>query len=118
MVQYQIQFKPINPVNNSPITNQKIFRGATSNTSSEDYDCMLMFIKTNFPTQGTDVGKIYPSELMNVPHDVWCIYAIADSVKQAIIISKPLMQEYGVSNVQIVKVVPASTEIVFEENNG
>ena len=116
MVKYQVQFKPINPVNNQPMTNSYTFSGGYGNTTTQDYDSVLMYIKSSFPTTGSTAGFISPSELRNIPHAVWCVYSTVNTVKQAMTIAKPLIQEYGINNVQIVKVVPASTEIVFEED--
>ena len=116
MVKFQVQIKPINPVNKKPITNNSVFHGGYGNTTSSDYDCILMYTKTNFPTTGSTAGWINPSELKVIPHSMWAVYAQVTTIKKAMEIAKPLMQVYGVSNVQIVQVVPASTEIVFEEN--
>ena len=115
MVKYQVQIKPINPITKSAMTNSVTFSGSTANTSSADYDCVLMYTKTNFPTSGSTTGWINPSELKNINHPVWCAYSTVDTVKKAMEIAKPLIQLYGLNNVQIVQVVPASTEIVFEE---
>ena len=115
MVKYQVQFKPINPVSNTPMQNEKTFVGARSTYANNDYDCVLMYTKTAFETTGPHTNCIYPRELQNITHPVWCVYAQVDTVKQAMKIAKPMIQKYGTQNVQIVQVVPASTEIVFEE---
>ena len=116
MVKFQVQFKPIHPVSKKPVTNNSSFYGGYGNTTTQDYDCILMYRKTSFPTTGSDAGKIYPSELTVVPHQMWAVYTEVTTIKKAMEIAKPLIQTYGVNNVQIEQVVPASTEIVFEEN--
>ena len=115
MVKYQIQFKPVNPINNKPMTNESAFVGGFGDTTTVDYDSILMYVKTNFPTSGSTAGWVNPIELQNITHPVWCVYAVVDTVKQAMKIAKPLMRKYGTESIQIVQVVPASTEIVFEE---
>lgn len=120
MVKYQVQFKPINPVTKAPMTNNNVWSGASSSTAANDYDCILYFNRTVWATDQSDatryrVGWVSVGDLKNVPHAVWAVFAVVDTIKQAMKIAKPLMQQYGVDNVQIVQVVPASTEIVFEE---
>ena len=115
MVKYQIQFKPVNPINNKPMTNESTFVGGFGDTTTVDYDSVLMYVKTKFPTIGPTAGWVNTKELQNVTHPVWCVYATVDTVKQAMKIAKPLMRKYGTESIQIVQVVPASTEIVFEE---
>lgn len=118
MVQYQVQFKPIHPVSNNPITNNSEFSGVGSYSTSTDYDSILMYTRTSWPA-GDDLyrfnGWIPSGNIQKIPYKTWCIYSIVDSVKEAMIVAKPLIQEYGVDNVQICKVVPTSTQIVFEE---
>ena len=97
MVKYQVQFKPVNPTTNSCMTNE------LPNRSDQIYMCT------------TPDGASHPS-YSKIPYAVWAIYTVVESVKKAMLIAKPLIQEYGINNVQIVKVVPASTEIVFEED--
>lgn len=120
MVQYQVQFKPVNPINNKPITNESAWDGSGSTTAAHDYDCILYYDRTSWSTGFSQIPMNYipNTNLKKIPHIVWCVFSVVDTVKQAIKIAKPLMQEYGIDNVQIVKVVPASTEIIFESNNG
>ena len=102
MVKYQIQFKPVNPTTNSCMTNQTV--GTNVNRSDKIYMCTT--------ADGASGTPAY-AQIQSV---IWSVYAVVESVKKAMIIAKPLIQEYGIGNVQIVKVVPASTEIVFEED--
>lgn len=101
MVQYQIQLKPVEKDTNICITKD------TKDTT----DTAVCICKN--PTNLTGNWKRIEQKLIT---DVWTVYAVVDSVKAATAIAKPLMQEYGVDNVQICKVVPASTEIVFGES--
>ena len=98
MVKYQVQFKPVNPTTNSCMTNE------LPNRSDHIYMCTTPDGAPGQPSYST------------IPYAVWAIYTVVESVKKAMLIAKPLIQEYGINNVQIVKVVPASTEIVFEED--
>ena len=98
MVKYQVQFKPVNPITNSCMTNE------LPNRSDQIYMCI------------TPDGASGTPSYSKIPYAVWAIYTVVESVKKAMLIAKPLIQEYGINNVQIVKVVPASTEIVFEED--
>lgn len=98
MVKYQVQFKPVNPTTNSCMTNE------LPNRSDKIYMCTTPDGASGTPAYG------------QIPYAVWAIYTVVESVKKAMLIAKPLIQEYGINNVQIVKVVPASTEIVFEED--
>lgn len=120
MVKYQVQFKPINPINNNPITNTSVFSANDSTTVNTDYDCLLMYTRTSWPTDPTTLGQtrgyIPLACIKQLVYPTWCVYTQVESVKQAMAIAKPLMQEYGLGNVQICKVVPTSTTIVFEEN--
>lgn len=119
MVKYQVQFKPINTANNSPITNTSAWSGVGSSTAAGDYDCALYYTRTSWPTDSDSIwrynGWVPAANFRKIPHSVWAVFSVADTIKQAMKIAKPLMQQYGVDNVQIVQVVPASTEIVFEE---
>lgn len=119
MVNYQVQFKPINSVNNKVITNESIFSGLDSTTINADYDVVLMYTRTSWPTNQVELsqkaGYVPAASLKKVDYSVWCIYSVVESVKEAMATAKPLIQEYGVDNVQICKVVPTSTQIVFEE---
>ena len=117
MVKYQVQFKPINPVNNSPMQNENTYVGYDSTTANNDYDCVLMYVRKEWTAIDLDYhrGYVPHASYKNITHPVWCVYAQVDTVKQAMKIAKPMIQKYGTQNVQIVQVVPASTEIVFEE---
>lgn len=119
MVKYQVQFKPINTITKSPMTNAGNWSGINSSTAAADYDCVLYYTRTSWPTDSYSIGIhngwIPSTSLKNIPHSMWAVYSVVDTIKQAMKIAKPLIQQYGVDNVQIVQVVPASTEIVFEE---
>lgn len=119
MVKYQVQFKPINPTNNSPMTNKGNWTGIASSTAAVDYNCVLYYARTSWPQDSYNTGLLtnwIPSaSIKRIPHAMWAVFSVVDTIKQAMKIAKPLIQQYGVDNVQIVQVVPASTEIVFEE---
>lgn len=113
MVKYQIQFKPVNPVTKTCVTNTTLasFDGSGITTSggyNPNYDMMFMFQKTSS-------GSATVNDFVKVPQETWAIFAVAESIKGAMKIAKPLIQTYGVENVQICKVVQANIEVVFEE---
>lgn len=113
MVKYQVQFRPINPATKAPMTNTNTWTG-TANGIISDKDCILLYKKPSWPT--TSVGSpILAADFEKIPHDVWAVYSHADSIKAAMVIAKPLISQYGVQNVQICKVAPASIDIVFQE---
>lgn len=116
MVQYQVQYKPINPVTNNCVTNTTLtpWSGASSASGTTDprYDMALMYIKS-----GQQNGNINYNDFKRIDSEIWAVYAVVDSVKAAMRMAKPLIREYGNSNVQICKVAPSNIEIVFEEGN-
>lgn len=111
MVRYQVQYKPVNPITNNPVTNTtlSVWNGSTTTTGgfNPNYDMILMFIGTN--------GCNGASDLKRIENDVWAVYAVKESIKSAMKVAKPLIQEYGIENVQICKVVQANVDIVFQE---
>lgn len=111
MVRYQVQYKPINPITNNPATNTTLntWNGSTTTTGgfNPNYDMMLMFIGTN--------GCSGPNDFKRIDNEVWAVYAVKESIKSAMKEAKPLIQQYGIENVQICKVVQANIDIVFEE---
>lgn len=113
MVQYQVQYKPINPVTNNPVTNTTIesWDGtvSTSGGFNPNYDMALMFTRTS------TTGTMGVGDFKRIDSEVWAVYAIKESIKSAMKVAKPLIQEYGIENVQICKVVQANIDIVFEE---
>ena len=113
MVKYQVQYKPINPVTNNPVTNTTLseWNGTTTNTGgfNPNHDMALMFIKA-----GTG-GSVNVDDFKRIDSEVWAVYAVKESIKAAMKVAKPLIQEYGVDNVQICKVVQANIDIIFEE---
>ena len=177
MIQYQVQYKPINPITNSPVTNKTSaqWNGTYDSIGSANpnYDMMFMFVKTKAETVKVQSGKasiktdatitlnkFTPSEkyyastgsgsipplttltgrtdtvitgevvsntevissngmittdLKRIETDVWAVYCVKESIKAAMKASKPLIQQYGIENVQICKVVQANIEVVFEE---
>ena len=113
MVKYQVQYKPINPATNSCATNTTLSKwdGTVSSggTNNPNYDMLLMFRKTD------SLGDVTKSDFVRVEQETWAVYAVKESVEAAMKIAKPLMEKYGVDNVQICKIVSANVEIVFED---
>lgn len=113
MVKYQVQYKPINPVTNNPVTNTALedWNGSVLTTGgfNPNYDMTLIFTKT------ATTGAIQISDFKRIESEVWAVYAVKESIKAAMKVAKPLIQEYGIENVQICKVVQANIDIVFEE---
>lgn len=114
MVSYQVQYKPVNPVTNSPVTNTSIesWDGSVLTTGgfNPNYDMALMFTRT------ATTGTMSASDFKRIDNEIWAVYAVKESVKSAMKVAKPLIQEYGIENVQICKVVQANIDIVFEES--
>ena len=113
MVKYQVQYKPINPVTNTPVTNTTLseWNGAVSSSGgfNPNHDMALMYIRTNPQAQ------IAAKHFTRTDGEVWAVFAVKESIKAAMKVAKPLIQEYGVDNVQICKVVQANIDIIFEE---
>ena len=114
MVQYQIQFKPVHPVTNQGVTNKTLenWTGtvAAAGVTNPNYDMALMFMKTSS-------SALTVNDFKRIDGEIWVTYAVSDSIKGAMKIAKPLIEQYGVDNVQICKVAPASVQIVFSESN-
>lgn len=111
MVKYQIQIKPIHSVTNKPITGRekdKKFIGSEKETG-HDYDLFLYWKKTNF------IGVIGNNDICAIPYECWAVYCEVGSIKQAMVIAKPLIAKYGTDNVQICKIAPSDIKVVFEE---
>lgn len=116
MVKYQVQFKPINPVTNNPVTNTTldVWNGSPVSTGggfNSNYDMALMFIKPS------STGSIAVTDFKRIDGEIWAVYAVMESIKAAMKIAKPLIQTYGIENVQICKVVQANVDIIFEEED-
>ena len=113
MVVYQVQYKPINPVTNNPVTNTALaaWDGTVTTTGvfNPNYDMALMFIRT------ATTGTMSAGDFKRIDNEVWAVYAVKESIKSAMRVAKPLIQEYGIENVQICKVVQANIDIIFEE---
>lgn len=113
MVKYQVQYKPINPVTDNPVTNTTLadWSGSVLTTGgfNPNYDMALMFTRT------ATTGTIQISDFKRIESEVWAVYAVKESIKAAMKVAKPLIQQYGIENVQICKVVQANIDIVFEE---
>ena len=113
MVKYQVQYKPINPVTNTPVTNTTLseWDGKVNTTGgfNPNHDMALMYTKTN------PQGNIAVNDFKRIDGEVWAVFAVKESIKAAMKVAKPLIQEYGVDNVQICKVVQANIDIIFEE---
>ena len=113
MVKYQVQYKPINPFTNNPVTNTALddWNGEVTTTGglNPNYDMALMFIgsETTDTMSAADFKRIYG--------ETWAVYAVKESVKAAMKVAKSLIQTYGIENVQICKVVQANIDIIFEE---
>lgn len=111
MVKYQIQFKPIHPGTNKPITNSNTYSGGSLTSLALDYDCILAY------TRVSTTGNMSPSaDIKQIPQEIWAVYGSYTSVKEAMKIAKPLISKYGIDNVQICKIAPSSIQIVFEED--
>lgn len=117
MVQYQIQYKMIHPKTFSPITNRTLatFKQDTpsavpSGERDPKYD-MLFYCSD---PRGTG-GSIATDKFERVPGEVWVLHSVQHSLKGATSVAKKLVATYGVDRVQICKVTPIATEIVFEE---
>gem|GEM_PF-6432170 len=81
----------------------------TDGRANPNYDMILMFVKGN-----SDPIKI-DKDFQRIDSEIWAVFAVKESVKSAMKVAKPLIQKYGVENVQICKVVQANVDIVFEE---
>lgn len=115
MVQYQVQYKPINPITNNPATNLTLdnWTGVTTTgaaSSNPNYDMLLMFCKA-----GTASGSLSVNDFKRVGAETWAVYCVKESIKSAMKVAKLLIEKYGIANVQICKVVQANIDIVFEE---
>jgi hypothetical protein len=114
MVLYQVQYKPINPVTNNPVTNTTLstWDGTVSTTGgfNPNYDMMLMFIGT---ASGSSASV---ASYKRIENETWAVYCVKESIKAAMKVAKPLIEEYGIDNVQICKVVQANIDIVFGED--
>lgn len=110
MVKYQIQYKPPHPVTGKPVTGRtdEEFTG-NSDTTGTDYDMFFMYTRSSFG------GYFGTGDIQKIEKECWAVYSNENSLKQAIVVARPLIARYGVDNVQICKVAPISTEIVFEE---
>lgn len=116
MVLYQVQFKPINEFTKKAITNMGEWTGTGLRPpalTTNPTDCILAYEGNNGNRPEHD--EINVSNFKKVPHEIWAVYANADSVKNAMKLAKPLISQYGAQNVQICKIAPSSIEIVFEE---
>jgi len=113
MVLYQVQYKPINPVTNNPVTNTTLdpWSGTVTTTGgfNPNYDMALMFTRT------ATTGTMSSGDFKRIDNEIWAVYAVKESIKSAMRVAKPLIQEYGIENVQICKVVQANIDIIFEE---
>jgi hypothetical protein len=113
MVKYQVQYKPINPVNNNPVTNRTLeeWDGAvlTTGGANPNYDMALIYTKSN------SSSSLQVTDFKRIESEIWAVYAVEESIKSAMKIAKSLIQQYGIDNVQICKVVQANVDIVFEE---
>lgn len=118
MVQYQVQYKPIHPKIFSPITNKTLesYNPTSSTTGSEKdpkYD-MVFYCDIPLSAQpGTNANK--KDEMLRLEGEIWLVHSICPSLKGATSIAKKLVSTYGINNVQICKITPIATEIVFEE---
>lgn len=113
MVKYQVQYKPVNPTTNNPATNTALedWDGVVTTTGgfNPNYDMALMFTRTD------TTGTMSAADFKRIDVEVWAVYAVKESVKAAMKVAKPLIQTYGIENVQICKVVQANIDIIFEE---
>lgn len=115
MVQYQVQYKPIHPKIFSPITNRTLADyapGATVTTLDKDPKYDMVFY-CEIPLSAQTGGK--SDSMARLEGDIWVVYSIAPSLKSATTIAKKLVSTYGIDKVQICKITPISTDIVFEE---
>lgn len=114
MVQYQIQYKPIHPKTFSPITNKTIAafeQNKPSAVGSEKDPKYDMFFYCDHPS-GAGNGD---DKFLRVDGEVWVIHSIHPSLKGATSVAKKLVATYGIDKVQICKITPIASEIVFEE---
>lgn len=114
MSRYQVQYKPINPATNLPATNTTTSSWDGNVPSyggvSPNYDMTLMFVRKSTS------GNLSRSDFIRIENETWAVYATVDSIKEAIILAKPLIKEYGTDNVQICKAISADTDLVFGDN--
>lgn len=117
MVQYQIQYKMIHPKTFSPITNKSLanFKQDTvsavpSGEKDPKYD---MFFYCSDPRTAT--GGVAVDKFERVQGEVWVVHSVQHSLKGATSVAKKLVSTYGIDKVQICKITPIATEIVFEE---
>ena len=115
MVQYQIQYKPIHPKTFSPITNKTLaaFKQDTpSNVASEKDPKYDMVFYCDIPAS---TGGNSDDMFRRIEGEVWVLHSIHHSLKGATTVAKKLVATYGLDKVQICKITPISSEIVFEE---
>lgn len=116
MVQYQIQYKPIHPKTLSPITNETLSaykQDVASAVSSEKDPKYDMFFYCDTPS-GAGVGAS-KDVMKRVEGSTWVVHSVQQSLKGATSVARKLVQTYGIDKVQICKITPIATEIVFEE---
>lgn len=118
MVQYQVQYKPIHPKTFSSITNKTLAKYDPTSTlvgteKDPKYD-MIFYCDIPLSAQpGTGTNK--KDEMSRLEGEIWVVHSLCHSLKAATSIAKKLIATYGLGTVQICKVTPISSEIVFEE---
>lgn len=114
MVQYQVQYKPIHPKTLSSITNTTLenFVQDTASTLTTQMDPKYdMIFYCDTPKTGSAPKDLFK----RLEGDTWVVHSIVHSLKAATAIAKKLVSTYGINTVQICKITPIATDIVFEE---
>ena len=118
MVQYQIQYKPIHPKIFSPITNKTLaeYEPTSAVTGSEKDPKYDMIFYCDIPLSAQPgTGGAKKDEMARLDGEIWVVHSVCPTLKGATTIAKKLVSTYGIDKVQICKITPIATDIVFEE---
>lgn len=128
MVLYEVQIRPLHPeIKNKIITNQTtatykpLYNGTTDRTYTELdtlSDMLFYYQKTTSGTvsSGSTSTKVFTDTHARLVGDFWQVYTKTNSLKEATIISKQLIEVLGIDKVKIAKITPISSEVTFSEN--
>ena len=116
MVQYQVQYKPIHPKTFSSITNKTLAKyDPTSNVIGTEKDVKYdMIFYCDVPLSAGGAGAQH-DKMERLEGEVWVVHSLCHSLKAATSIAKKLISTYGLGTVQICKVTPIASELVFED---
>lgn len=122
MVNYQVQYKMIHPTQLSPVTNKTLVEYNASDSSrvnitDKDPKCdMIFYCHLPLSQHQGNLNASSKDEMRRINQDYWLVYANCASLKQAQIVARKIGAIYGIENVQVCKLVPISSEILFEES--